>query len=692
MKTLSRQDTEKLGLLLHIIPQEDEWEAFLEDVRFEWSPWKEHLTDLPCCLAILFGGLAFFEYEDNTFWPQFARAVRQERIDPNQQRVIGHAYTAALDHLGLPKVSRKESGTKDYVGTAVFHAGIPVSLWSGFIDLCEWALRNPEWGSLSDADWIEIVDRRAASRQRLKRFLTQNREAASKFIRELLDISKIIREEPKTNLGELLSASILRAEYFEEVPETSDFFGLEDTDKLFPDRPRLIWNDHLGQLAVYLPGIDNSKLPATWQIGTMTQAASSSPIEVKIGSLGFQEHIQVQLHSGNKTEFKLLKGVSPWALFDVERVGRSVNINREQLPLRCYTVIAREPLTVSQIEGFDVSETTCNEAYELSDGTACYVTSLWPSNVRRASLKIGARELSFRTRERIEIRTFVGRAHRAGFFERLPNGRYKLESLPTICLSVPKGYFKSTGEILNTRFKVKLDARIASGRWVQQGGAHGDEWDLFFWENEKKPFMEFKTGTPKLKSFSELASAVRSPNLHGEHTLAVEGVDFRTFQMDIFLDRSKEGMQSCWRKLPGDYLIWFILCQTPDGMKWEDIITARDAIASGQPLSYYTLKKYLDLGFFKRTGWIWTIAESRAVLKEIENGQTVLQYCGSPSILWSLYRQKYIEPTQLSVIEVIDRRGEVPYLEMLWERSLTPLIKKFLKAKRVIIRNELWNL
>jgi hypothetical protein len=137
---------EKAGALLPLIPERARGENFLESVKSEWGEWEVGVY--PCCLVILYGGLAFYEYVDNTFWPQFSKAVGRDSLPSNQQTDINQAFLNAARSFKLPILKRDDS--TDYVGSAVYHIGIPLSLWDGFLDLCEWALWQNEWKTYSD--------------------------------------------------------------------------------------------------------------------------------------------------------------------------------------------------------------------------------------------------------------------------------------------------------------------------------------------------------------------------------------------------------------------------------------------------------------------------------------------------------------------------------------------------------------
>jgi hypothetical protein len=188
---------------------------------------------------LLYCGLAFYEYDENRFWPQFAKAVGSEELPANQQTEINTVFAAAVDKF-LLELKRRDKST-DFVGSAVSLIGIPLSLWDGFLEICDWTIWRKDWRSLSDQEWKDAVDKRSGSRTRLRRFLTDNRESASGFIQDVLDAREILLSEPQLTIRDIARASILRQEYFDDVPETADFLRPQDPDSLFRYRVRLIW-------------------------------------------------------------------------------------------------------------------------------------------------------------------------------------------------------------------------------------------------------------------------------------------------------------------------------------------------------------------------------------------------------------------------------------------------------------------
>ena len=140
------------GVLLSIVPDKEKWNLFLSAVKDYWNFWRDDLNKFPKCLIVLYDGLAFYEYSDNTFWPQFSRVIGAN-ISSNLQSGINDAFLKAAENLGL-NIQRRDNGIS-YVGSAIYHIGIPLSLWDDFIEICEWALWQHGWNSLTDKEWAD---------------------------------------------------------------------------------------------------------------------------------------------------------------------------------------------------------------------------------------------------------------------------------------------------------------------------------------------------------------------------------------------------------------------------------------------------------------------------------------------------------------------------------------------------------
>lgn len=697
LKALDASKKRRAGAILPLVPDRDQWNDFLSVVRSDWGAWESALDQYPACLVVLYGGLAFFEYDENKFWSPFAAAVGKTRIPRNQQPELNHAFSRALEYFGVgitPKIAQR--APHFYVSLAVSLIGIPLSLWDGFLEICEWASWLDNWDKFTDEEWSQAIANRTGSRNRLKNFLITNRDTGTSIIKELLEAKAILTTNPEWGVTELSHACFLRTEYFEEVPETAEFLRPTNPESLIRDRAQLIWDDQRTRIVLYLPGVQPDKLPATWSLDHLHQSASRGPGELVLNSLAFQGNLNLKLTSGSRTGTQGLRGIDPWGLFDLEWGGRLANHDREYLPLHSYALVSPAPLPHITRKGFEEADFPVNQKYELVDGTHCFLTHLWTAG-NYAELTIGdgspSTVIRFRTNSKIEARFFVGKGHRAANFDWIGPGKRKIEHLPILFLAIPAGYFRDTQATLKHKFQVRCDGKPAGGKWERVPvDTDGNEKECFIWNWGLQPFVEIPHGV--YRGFSQMAQSSRSPDLRGERTFSVESSELSVVYK-VFVDNEKLGMDECWKNLPGAFLPWFLLCQEEEGMKWEDLVLARDIIAPGTRLSPYLLRKYEKEGFFIQRGVRWEIAESRASLVKAESEKCRLDYCGDPSVLWRFYRwmSRPRPGVRLSLpdIEVVNKRGEVPYLSMSWELRLHDEIHHGLKRRNVRVSSSLWN-
>ncbi len=682
------------GALLPIIPNREKWDEFSFAVRSEWNVWKRDLDRYPACLIVLYGGLAFFEYDESTFWPYFASLVGSPSIPANQQAELNNSFLRASERHGLRIVSRTIRRTPHfYVSVAVSQIGIPLSLWDGFLEICDWASWLDNWEVFTDEEWAQAIAKRTGSRTRLKNFLIENRNTSTSLIRELLDARTILTANPEWTVTELSKACFLRAEYFEEVPETAEFLLPTNPEFLIRDRAQLNWDEQRGRIRLYLPSIHQNKLPATWCLENLRQPASASPDELILNSLAFQSTLSLKLIGANATDSQRLRGISPWGLFDLDNNGRLVNPDREYLPLHSYVLVSPAQLPNITRDGFEEMECPSNTRFEFNDGTQCFVTYLWPTG-KFAELRLGDHGnpaiIRFRPSSKIEARFFVGTGSHAANFSRLPHDEVKIEDWPILCLAIPRGYYKDNQVVLSDKFRVFIDRKLAFGKWEAREVHLDDGKDFYVWNWSKRPLNYEKTKSGTAKSFKQLTDFYRPPVSHGKMILSIQASGFSE-QYQIYKDDPKAGMEKCWSKLPGAFLPWFLLCQTQEGMKWDDLLFACDIIAPSLRLSPYLLRKYEKDGFFVQKGVLWKIAESRATLADVENEQCQLDYCGDPSLLWRLYRWMSRPGISLPDVAVINKRGELPYLRMIWDAHRNDEIIYRLQHMNVHIGSSLWN-
>ena len=656
---------QKAGALLPVIPKREAWDKFLDSVK----SWYGEKDKFPCHLLILYDGLAFYEYDASSFWPQFAKAVGSDQLPANQQSEINKAFARAARTCGLPILKRPDS--TDYVGSAVHHIGVPLSLWDDFLEICEWMLSQDNWTGWSDEEWSGVVTKRAGGRTRLKNFLLGNRETASDFIQEMHNARKRLSEDQSLTISDVQQAPLLRQEYFDEVPETAEFLRPEDPDSLIRDRARLVWDDNRARIYLQLPTVSNDKLPATWQVGSLTQDAASTPDELVLNAEAFTPQLSLNLESQQQHKTQRLQGILPWGLFDLE-LNRFVNPARGRFPIHSYAIISHKPLDDIQRKGFDEEDSPVNDLYELEDGTTCYVTRLWPVG-KHAELSIThageTKKLSFRPRFKIEARIFAGEGNYAANFSRYEED-IKLERMPTLCIAIPSGSFQDTGDALRQKFRVTVGEQLVEGIWEKRHEDDSQEFYFWRWGDE-------------LQLRKKVNVSVKSPEL---------GIEFK-YRIEMLL--RKKGMDECWRNLPGAYLPWVLLAQpalgTKEGMRWNDLLLAKEAIAPEQRLSAYVLRKYERHGLLEQRGVRWVIAESRAVFEPAVDGECALRFCGNPALLWRLFRYMSDHALSLPVIEVIDRRGELPFLLMRWKEGQKGRAKKYLEEYQVRFVSDLWS-
>jgi hypothetical protein len=681
--------------LLPVVPDRNIWDAFLVSVCREWRTWKNQLSDRPSCLLILYCGLAFYEYDVNRFWPQFAKVVGSEELSANQQSEINAVFAAATRRFGL-ELKLRDKGT-DFVGSAVNLIGIPLSLWDGFLEVCDWALWHKDWSSLSVEEWDGVVEKRSGSRTRLRRFLTDNRQSASEFIQDVLDVREILSGDSQLTIGDIARASILRQEYFDDVPETADFLRPHDPDSLFRFRVRLIFDEQRQNISLLLPAMSRDKLPASWCVGARQQEAAPSPDDLVLNSDAFAGMLAVTLQLGDERETQYVRGINNWALFDLENGGRLVNVSRDQLPLRSYALISQREIELMSRDGFDDNDSQTNEPFELKDGTVCFLTRLWPTGKHaELCLKMGSRDsrtIRFKTRARVEARFITGWGSKTAHFNRTPDGKIKIDHLPIPCVAIPSGYFKDDSATLASEFKVIIDGKAASGRWEHVDVRDSPDRNCYRWKWNKMIWLEHRPGVTTLRSLSQLDDAFKSPDLRGDRRISIEARPHICEDIAVrIVGREAEAINRCWDNLPGAFVPMFLLCQSTEGMKWEDLVLAKDVIAPSSRFSPYILRKYERLGVAVQRGRRWMIRQSRAESTALTGALFQLNYCGDPSILWGLYRRMICDlpGERLPMIEVIDKRGEAAYLKMTWPAQSRETIEHYLHRNGVAVGGSLW--
>ena len=93
-------------------------------------------------------------------------------------------------------------------------------------------------------------------------------------------------------------------------------------------------------------------------------------------------------------------------------------------------------------------------------------------------------------------------------------------------------------------------------------------------------WLEHRPGVTTLRSLSQLDDAFKSPDLRGDRRISIEAKPHISEDMEVWMvAREGEAINRCWDNLPGAFVPMFLLCQSTEGMKWEDLVLARDVIA-----------------------------------------------------------------------------------------------------------------
>ncbi len=654
----------RAGSLLPCVPERAEWETLQQAVKEAWWSFENNLHLYTHTLLTLYAGLAFHEYEDNTFWPQFCRAVGVAHLPANRQTAIndGFAHAARFAQLAI----LEQTGHRAFVGSAVFFIGVPVSVWDGFLGICDWALWHSGWDGLSDAEWVEAMGKRCGGRKRLLNFLTDNRAAASAFIKEMLEARRLLIEDKEFKLSELVHATNLRREYFEEVPETADFLQRpEELDSLLADRPRLIWRED--RIAVHLPPVPAEA--ASWRFEGEQQPAGDCAIEFPVNGKAFRERLSVELHSGESKEIIRITGLHPFGLFD-QQCGRFANTSRTRLPANSYRLVSQHALQISA-QGW--AETEENELVQLEDGTQVFVTSLWPISNRPTLTVDGLGKIEFGRRERVNLRFYSGSegTHVLRFLVQ-PDGAITFEGGPHLVLEIPEGFVEDDADLCDSEFDVLVDGQEAPGGWrfFNDYDDGKTNWEYYEWQPG-------------------------SPITRGEHNIQVRArrVGIIPFGRQMKLSvRVIEPMEAdCWPKPSqmGKFLSMVLLSQVQANPTWEEIWIARQAVAgfADVKLNQHDWMKLEEHGYISLRRRVESL-KSCIVFSPNTGGQFVAYYCGLVNRLHALVRT--VAPVRQIVVK--QERGLPPCLEIHWPASQRQFIRSICPREGIEVKeHSLWN-
>ncbi len=631
----------KPGAFLSVVPHGADWENYLDFIRREWRFGR--IREFPFCLLTLYAGVAFHNYESGDFWKPFAETIGIEPIPPMLKNSLNEFLHYRAKDIGLETLTNSRGN--DFVGTAIFQIGVPLSFWQDFLKICENLLWREDWKSFSSDEWKEFIVRKVGGLPRLKRFLVDNPKTARRLIAEVHDVRRLVASGE--NVEEILQMSFLRPEHFVAAPETEQFISPQkslEKSLSFLNHFRLVWNKNQAKISIYLPPVAASELPAVWRLGDLEQRADRYQHEFLINRNAFQAKLSLKLEGSSKTSLKKLDGIENWAIFD-DDTNCLVNIERTSLPLKSYTLVSAVPLEEIVLKGFD-EEITQNEKFELRDGFECFINRLSPMErkVQTSFVCNGKKhELKFRTKNRVEIFLLAGLDCNAAQFRLYEKNILKTDCLPVPCLIFPTDLFDGEEVDLAEKFKVSLDAQMSVGNWEK---SHEDNnQSFYFWR------------------WDEQTKARKNKNLVIEsENLAIK----KEFKIEIQLP--KANLTDCWANLPDKFLPFVLLAQpnfkSDEGTTFDEMRELKEIIQpQGRFVNIGFFHFYENLGVLKGNGKRWQFARSK-IYFGANNGGSFLRFCGNPSFLWQTlrYLADNLPNTEFGKIEVISKKGEVTHL------------------------------
>ncbi len=292
-------DRAEIGACVAALPEADKLQEYLSTLRTAWSQgWCNQPARYPYLLLRLYHCVAFLRYEGNAFWASFGEVVGDPRIadDGNWQGDVNEAFACAANILGLKVICGKDGARHLYVQSAVRHVGIPVRIWRGFVAVCERLrlVEREDWKQWSDDRWQYAMNLWLGGRKNLCKFFVDNRSTAAKWIDEMLEARRILEEHPEWTLDDVAQVSLLRPEYFDEVPETAVFLRPLETETLFRDRPRLRLRWQPGSVAIQIetPRLKSETVfPAYWFVLDQREKASTNPVSISLHSGAFRQDL-----------------------------------------------------------------------------------------------------------------------------------------------------------------------------------------------------------------------------------------------------------------------------------------------------------------------------------------------------------------------------------------------------------------
>jgi hypothetical protein len=481
----------------------------------------------------------------------------------------------------------------------------------------------------------------------------------------MLDARTLLSQDKEFTLAELVRASNLRREYFEEVPETADFLQRpEELDPLLADRPRLIWRDD--RIALHLPPVSTEGY--TWSFEGEPQPAGDIATEFPVNGKAFRKQLAIELNSDQPQQSFRISGLHPFGLFDTQR-GRFANIVRSRMPANSYRLVSRTPLEVVE-KGW--AEPEKNERVQLEDGSEVFVTSLWPASNRPTLRVNGGTKIEFGRRQRVNLRVFSGCNNTHVFrFALTDDGKLIMERMPTLVLEVPVGFLPEEQGLLNREFRVFVNGRQAAGKWSfyenYPGYPQEPELEYFAWEwADGFPLDDYE-----IRVESARVGALPFGIRRSQHVTVVSATD-----------------DAIWPSLHREkFWIWVFLSQIQDEATWEEFWIARQSVASAHTLrlnqnDWRNLEKH---GFIKVRRKI-DIQRSCLAIQPAQGSTFAAHYAGLVNRLYALVRA--VAPVQR--IEAKQEHGFPRYLEIHWHASQRQFIRSICPREGIEVKDSLW--
>lgn len=649
----------KPSAFLSVIPEKQEWSDFVDFVRQEWR--FNRIFEYPYCLVTLYAGIAFFEYESGDFWKPFAKNVGKDKFLISDQNNLNDFFLHSIQEIKLEFLKHKNGN--DFVGTAIFQIGVPLSYWDDFLKICENLWWKENWQNFTEQEWKDFINRKTGGLQRLKRFLTDYPNTARRFIKEVHDVRELI-SSCEIPVEEILSISFLRPEHFEESPETAEFLSPLNPEKileskLFKNQFRLVFNESAAAINLYLPPVKQEKLPAVWKLNELETDADLYQQEIGINTHAFQPKISFCLESENKTEKRKINGIDNWALFDGES-GYRINEERQSLSVKSYTILSLERLENLKIKGFDDDEYLINQPFLLNDGSNVFITKLVPLE-QKAKISFDCEDskakLKFQSKGKVNIYLLSGRNEEAMQF-RLFENTLKTNHLPVPCLTLPLDLFDKNEVDLSKQFKVSLNEQEVSGKWDKIKADNYNE--IYVWE------------------WNEETKVRKKLNLNIE----CEGLGIKKeFKIEIL--QPKDNLAKCWNNFPDKYLPFILLAQpnfiSDKGTTFDEMREIKEIITPTQrfvSLSFFHF--YEKYGILKGFGNRWQFAKSKLYLGENETGN-FLRFCGNPCVFWQIIRflSDKFPAFDFSSVEIVSKKGELTHLFLILTNEQKEICEKY---------------